>query len=318
MKRVFRVTEPGKVKDIGLRGLGEAPEVESLDATVALIQALIPLGLQAVQDLLEGEVVRLAGARHQRTGPAARARALGPAARVDLPGRPETRDHPYPDPGSHPEPGSAAAGLPGAANPAAGRCRPLPQGAPRAELPGLRGRGGSGAPGVRTQPLDRLAALHPGQRRPTPGPPRAGLGRLRPRRAVARREDLRPGQHGDRARHHADRRESRARVCPDRHRERAGLRGLPARARGPGPARRSRASSSSSTAPRASGRPSPASSAPRPPSSAVSGTSGRTSSPTCRRGCRMPGGGSSRRPTSGPPTPRRRPGSAAAARNSAC
>ena len=26
MKRVFRVTEPGKVKDIGLRGLGEAPE----------------------------------------------------------------------------------------------------------------------------------------------------------------------------------------------------------------------------------------------------------------------------------------------------
>ena len=68
MKRVFRVTEPGKVKDIGLRGLGDAPDVDSLDATVALIQAPIPLGLQAVQDLLEGEVLRLAGARHQRTG----------------------------------------------------------------------------------------------------------------------------------------------------------------------------------------------------------------------------------------------------------
>lgn len=68
MKRVFRVTTAGKVKDIGLRGLGETPEVESLDVKVALIQALIPLGLQAVQELLEAEVRELAGARHQRTG----------------------------------------------------------------------------------------------------------------------------------------------------------------------------------------------------------------------------------------------------------
>ena len=68
MKRVFRVTEPGKVKDIGRRGLGETPEVENLDVKVALIQALIPIGLQAVQELLEAEVARLAGARHQRTG----------------------------------------------------------------------------------------------------------------------------------------------------------------------------------------------------------------------------------------------------------
>jgi transposase-like protein len=68
MKRVFRVTEPGKVKDIGLRGLGTTPEVESLDVKVALIQALIPIGLQAVQELLEAEVAHLAGARHQRIG----------------------------------------------------------------------------------------------------------------------------------------------------------------------------------------------------------------------------------------------------------
>lgn len=68
MNRVFRVTTPGKVKDIGLRGLGDAPAMESLDAKVALIQALIPVGLQAVQELLEAEVVRLAGERHQRTG----------------------------------------------------------------------------------------------------------------------------------------------------------------------------------------------------------------------------------------------------------
>ena len=68
MQRVFRVTTPGKVKDIGLRGLGNAPDVEGLDAKVALIQALIPLGLQAVHELLEAEVRALAGARHRRTG----------------------------------------------------------------------------------------------------------------------------------------------------------------------------------------------------------------------------------------------------------
>ena len=48
--------------------MGEASEGASLDVKVALIQALIPVGLQAVQDLLEAEVEALAGARHQRTG----------------------------------------------------------------------------------------------------------------------------------------------------------------------------------------------------------------------------------------------------------
>jgi hypothetical protein len=32
MKRVVRVTDPGKVKDLGWHGLEEAPEVASLDA----------------------------------------------------------------------------------------------------------------------------------------------------------------------------------------------------------------------------------------------------------------------------------------------
>ena len=68
MKRVMRITDQGKVKDVGRPGLGNAPEVENLDVQVALIQALIPIGLQADQELLEAEVVRLAGARHQRTG----------------------------------------------------------------------------------------------------------------------------------------------------------------------------------------------------------------------------------------------------------
>jgi len=68
MQRVFRVTTSGKVKDIGLRGLGDIADGDQLDAKVALIQALIPVGLQAVHELLNAEVVRLAGERHQRTG----------------------------------------------------------------------------------------------------------------------------------------------------------------------------------------------------------------------------------------------------------
>jgi len=41
-------------------------EVADLDTRIALIQALIPLGLHAVQDLLQQEVAQLAGARYQR------------------------------------------------------------------------------------------------------------------------------------------------------------------------------------------------------------------------------------------------------------
>lgn len=41
---------------------------EGFDARVALIQALIPLGLAAVEEELEAEVTRLAGARYERSG----------------------------------------------------------------------------------------------------------------------------------------------------------------------------------------------------------------------------------------------------------
>ncbi len=68
MKRVFRIQGEGKVKDVGLRGLGAYRDLEGLDAKMALIQALIPLGLQAVGDLLAEEVTQLAGPRYARTG----------------------------------------------------------------------------------------------------------------------------------------------------------------------------------------------------------------------------------------------------------
>jgi transposase-like protein len=68
MKRVFRIQGKDKVKDIGLRGLAEYPAVDDLNPRVAVIQALIPLGLQAVGALLQDEVTRLAGPRYARTG----------------------------------------------------------------------------------------------------------------------------------------------------------------------------------------------------------------------------------------------------------
>ncbi len=68
MKRVFRIQAEGKVKDVGLRGLAAHPELEDVNPTVALIQALIPLGLQAAGEALRAEVTRLAGERHSRTG----------------------------------------------------------------------------------------------------------------------------------------------------------------------------------------------------------------------------------------------------------
>jgi transposase-like protein len=67
MKRVFRIQDKGKVKEIGLRGLADHPEGADVNTTVALIQALIPLGLRAAGEALAAEVTRLAGPKHSRT-----------------------------------------------------------------------------------------------------------------------------------------------------------------------------------------------------------------------------------------------------------
>src|SRR3972149_4394858 len=44
------------------------PELLGLDTRVAMIQALLPLGLKAVNDVLQDEVTQLAGARYSRSG----------------------------------------------------------------------------------------------------------------------------------------------------------------------------------------------------------------------------------------------------------
>ena len=66
MRSIVRIGSAGKRS--GTAGSGAAAALNALDARVELIQALIPLGLEAVRELLEQEVRALAGARYQRGG----------------------------------------------------------------------------------------------------------------------------------------------------------------------------------------------------------------------------------------------------------
>ena len=68
MRNVIRITTEGKVRPIRRRAVAAIPAVDERASRIALIQALIPLGLQAVGDVLEAEVTDLAGERYSRTG----------------------------------------------------------------------------------------------------------------------------------------------------------------------------------------------------------------------------------------------------------
>jgi len=68
MRNVVRIHKEGKVRSVRRRALAALPTLEDGASLVALIQALIPLGLQAVQEVLEAEVTALAGARYRRMG----------------------------------------------------------------------------------------------------------------------------------------------------------------------------------------------------------------------------------------------------------
>ena len=67
MRRVLRIQRQGKVNEVN-PGLATMSAARDVDRTVALIQALIPLGLQAVSEALDAEVTALAGVRYRRTG----------------------------------------------------------------------------------------------------------------------------------------------------------------------------------------------------------------------------------------------------------
>ena len=67
MKSVVRIGAKGKGgrKMPVTEGTGDRPQI---DARAELIGALIPIGLEAVNELLQQEVVSLVGARYSRSG----------------------------------------------------------------------------------------------------------------------------------------------------------------------------------------------------------------------------------------------------------
>ena len=68
MKSVVRIERQGKVNAVSPPGVAARLTAEEIDTKVALIQALIPVGLQAVAEALQAEVLALAGERYRRTG----------------------------------------------------------------------------------------------------------------------------------------------------------------------------------------------------------------------------------------------------------
>jgi transposase-like protein len=68
MRTIVRIDKQGKIRPIRRRALDRIPAVDDRASLVALIQAVIPLGLQAVGDVLNKEVTALAGERYSRTG----------------------------------------------------------------------------------------------------------------------------------------------------------------------------------------------------------------------------------------------------------
>jgi transposase-like protein len=68
MPSVVHIDGKGKVQDVQPDERRVPPGLGDVDPRVALIQALIPVGLAAVQEALAAEVTRLAGPRYSRTG----------------------------------------------------------------------------------------------------------------------------------------------------------------------------------------------------------------------------------------------------------
>jgi len=68
MPSVVRITAQGKVKDLGSWEVAEHADLTDLDTMIPLIQALIPLGLQAFAEVMQAEVAQLAGVKYSRTG----------------------------------------------------------------------------------------------------------------------------------------------------------------------------------------------------------------------------------------------------------
>jgi putative transposase len=68
MPSVIRITAQGKVKAAKSQEVESHPELTDLDTMIPLIQALIPLGLQAFAEVMQAEVAQLAGRKYSRAG----------------------------------------------------------------------------------------------------------------------------------------------------------------------------------------------------------------------------------------------------------
>ena len=69
MKRILRIGKGVKVRRARVKELCELPvDAMAVDVKVEMIQALIPIGLRYVKEVLEQEVKQLAGERYQRNG----------------------------------------------------------------------------------------------------------------------------------------------------------------------------------------------------------------------------------------------------------
>lgn len=307
MPSVVRITRQGKVKDVRGRALAAAPDLTDRDTMIPLIQALIPLGLQAFAEVMQAEVAHLAGGKYSHTGGQPGVVRWGQQR-----GSIFLADQKVPVPVQRVRgPGAVAGGapgdLPGAPEASRGRCRALfPEGAPGVELPGLRGLR-RGRPGrLRAQPL--LAVSRRFIRASTKRLQALQERRLEDYDLVALLLDgktfaadsmviaLGITLTGEKVvLGFVQTATENIRVC------RAFLQELVDRG-----LRMAQGLLVVLDGANGSGRRWAPRSAPRPRSNAVSGTSGRMSSPTCRRDCRIPGGGSSRPPTNDRPMRRRR------------
>ena len=69
MREILRIDRGVKVRRVRVKELCELPVgAMSVDVKVEMIQALIPLGLRYVKEVLEQEVKQLAGERYGRNG----------------------------------------------------------------------------------------------------------------------------------------------------------------------------------------------------------------------------------------------------------
>jgi hypothetical protein len=68
MPSVIRIQVQGKVKAATYQDMTSHPALTDLDTMIPLIQALIPLGLQAFAEVMQAEVAQRAGPKYSRTG----------------------------------------------------------------------------------------------------------------------------------------------------------------------------------------------------------------------------------------------------------